>query len=192
MSDILNKGSYELFKEVTNKTDDDVILMMLNSTLFIHPDVVKLKPVMFPDAARESNEFHKGIKRAQKSTWEGREINIYDNQKARTAFGQYAKLRMGGKNRNVPKGLHVAHIWERVYDPSFFTAGWNICLMPDFLKIYTEKQSGTDVIAAYLRQAGFDIYFKSEIIDRPNNLEDPGLDIKSKFPNWIPSFTSNN
>lgn len=187
--DIINVSSFELFKNVTGKTTNEVILMMLNSTLFICPDKVKDIPVKFPDAARESNEHHKGVKRGNKSTWENREINIYDNNKARTAFGQYAGLRMGGKNRNVSKGLHVAHIWERVFDPCFFTAGWNICLMPDFLKIYTEKQAGTDEVAKCLRQAGYDIYFKSGVIEENQFVEDQKIDLKMRFPSWEPTFT---
>ena len=189
MKKILEKSSYELFKSITNKSDDDVILMLLSSTLFIHPEVVKLNPVMFPDAVRESNEYHSGVKRSNPSTWEGNKVNVYDNGKARTAFGQYTKLKMGGKDRNVPKGLHVAHIWERVFDPNFFTAGWNICLIPDFLKIYTEKQAGTEMIAKHLRQAGFDIYFKNINIELPTGICDQGIDLFEKFPNWKPRLS---
>ncbi|MBD64741.1 MAG: hypothetical protein CME62_06015 [Halobacteriovoraceae bacterium] len=191
MQDLLKLNSLELFKQVTGKSTDEVILMMLNSTLFIHPEVVRETPVKFPNAVRESNEYHAGVKRRQKSIWMGEEVSVHDNSKARLAFGQYANLVMKGKHRNVPIGLHVTHIWERVFDPEFFTAGWNICLMPDFLKIYTEKQSGTDYIARCLKQAGFDLYFKSGVVAPNEYVVDPGIDLKARFPDWKPVFTEN-
>ncbi len=119
---------------------------LLRHTYFISPDRIQQhfeechSTAWFPDCVRESKLHHEGKHKGETSVWEGREVKVWDNTKARLAFGKFTKLVMAGNKEDRIRGYHVAHIWERVYDPECFTAGWNLCLMPGFLKLFTEQQ----------------------------------------------------
>jgi hypothetical protein len=82
------------------------------------------------------------------------------------------------------RGYHVAHIWEHVYDPECFTAGWNLCLMPGFLKLFTEKQDRILRLHQIIQQAAFDLYFKNDAVGlpKPTFVTDPGIDLAADFP----------
>ena len=93
--------------------------------------------------------------------WEDRNVHVCDNTKARTAFASFSGLLMSGNKEGRTRGYHVAHVWERVYDPECFTAGWNLCLMPGFLKLFTERQDRIPLLHQVIQQAAFDLYFKN-------------------------------
>ena len=162
--DSLKLSSYELFKHILAKDDNEICRIILKSTYFLDPRLVKRSPVMHPDFVRESKEHHPGKKKGSNSEWEGRTVKVTDNTKARNAFEKYSGIRMGGKNRTIPKGWDVAHIWGRVYDPRFFTAGWNICLMPDFLRNFCEEQSGNVHLQPILQKVAFELYIQSDVV----------------------------
>jgi hypothetical protein len=75
-------------------------------------------------------------------------------------------------------------IWERVYDPDCFTAGWNLCLMPGFLKLFTEQQDRIPLLHQVIQQAAFNLYFQGEGIgiQTPPYVTAPGLDLSADFP----------
>jgi hypothetical protein len=139
---------------------------------------------VFPDCVRESREYHKGKQKGDQSVWEGRTVKVYDNTKARVAFASFSGLLMAGDKERRIRGYHVAHIWERVYDPECFTAGWNLCLMPGFLKLFTEQQDRIRLLHQIIQQAAFDLYFKNGAagLPTPTFVTDPGIDLAAKFP----------
>lgn len=84
-------------------------------------------------------------------------------------------------------GYHVAHIWEHVYDPDCFTAGWNLCLMPGFLKLFTEQQDRIALLHKTIQQTAYDLFFKENPIGlpTPSVVSDPGLDLRAEFPRLV-------
>jgi hypothetical protein len=91
---------------------------------------------------------------------------------------------MAGDKEGRIRGYHVAHVWERVYDPQCFTAGWNLCLMPGFLKLFTEQQDRIPLLHQVIQQTAFDLYFRSSALGLPipPYVTDPGLDLNARFP----------
>jgi hypothetical protein len=103
------------------------------------------------------------------------------------AFASFTGLVMAGDREGRIRGYHVAHLWERVYDPEYFTAGWNLCLMPGFLKLFTEQQDRIPLLYRAIQQAAFDLYFKGSAvgIPTPTFVVDPGLDLIAVFPGMV-------
>jgi len=114
-------------------------------------------------------------------------VQVCDNTKARLAFAAFSGLVMAGDRDGRIRGYHVAHIWERVYDPECFTAGWNMCLMPGFLKLFTEQQDRIELLHRVVQQAAFDLYFRTRSIGlpAPSFVTEQGLDLKMKFPGLV-------
>lgn len=172
--------------------DDEAELagFLLRHTYFISPARIRERykkkgsAAWFPDCVRASREHHKEKHRKDQSVWKGRSVKVCDNTKARRAFASFSGLLMAGDKKGRIRGYHVAHIWEHVYDPECFTAGWNLCLMPGFLKLFTEQQDPIPLLQQVIRQAAFDLYFKGSAIGLPTPLfvSDPKLDLKAKFP----------
>ena len=141
---------------------------LLRHTYFLSPDRIRERyhetdsAAWFPDCVRGSREHHKGKQRKELSAWEGRTVKVCDNTKARLAFASFSGLLMAGDKEGRIRGYHVAHIWERVFDPECFTAGWNLCLMPGFLKLFTEQQDRIALLHQVVQQAAFDLYFKGK------------------------------
>ena len=111
---------------------------------------------------------------------------VCDNTKARLAFGRYCGLKMGGVNRNLAIGWNVAHIWGRVYDPNFFTAGWNICLLPDFLRNFVEGQSQNSILSLLLQVAGWKVYEDVIPVDCKQTIETSILNYNLLPESWVP------
>jgi hypothetical protein len=163
---------------------------LLRHTYFIHPRRIRERreqtgsAAWFPNHVRMSNEYHPGARRKGRSSWEGREVVVCDNNQARRVFGAFTGLVMSGNQEGRIRGYHVAHIWERVYDPDCFTAGWNMCLMPGFLKLFTEQQDRIELLHQVVQQAAFDLYFKDGTIGLPTPVyvSNPGLDLIGEFP----------
>ena len=163
---------------------------LLCHTYFISPDRIRQRyektgsAAWFPGCVRESKQHHKGKHKNDPSVWKDRPVKVCDNTKARLAFAKFSDLVMAGDKQDRIRGYHVAHIWEQVYDPECFTAGWNLCLMPGFLKLFTEQQDRVELLHKVIQQAAFDLYFKSSDIGFPTpaDVADPGLDLNAKFP----------
>jgi hypothetical protein len=190
---ILKLSSYDLLKEITGKSDHDLLLALIKHTFFLAPEAVYKKPVMFPDYVRESKDVYPNKKKGTFADWHGRSVKVCDNNKARDAFGKYSGFKMGGSNRNMPKGWHVTHIWGMVYHPECFTAGWNMCLMPSFFRDLTEEQNSLDYVQKLIKQIAFDLYFKNnksfqQKFSFIEDLNNQGIDISKEFPNWSPNI----
>jgi hypothetical protein len=91
---------------------------------------------------------------------------------------------MAGDRVDRIRGYHVAHTWEHVFDPACFTAGWNLCLMPGFLKLFTEQQDRVELLHQVIQQAAFDLYFKdcSLALQPAEFVTTRGLDLNALFP----------
>jgi len=163
---------------------------LLRHTYFLSPDRIRERyqktgsAAWFPDCVRGSRQHHKGKQKKDQSVWEDRAVKVCDNTKARLAFASFSGLLMAGDKEGRIRGYHVAHIWERVYDPECFTAGWNLCLMPGFLKLFTEQQDRIFLLHQVIQQAAFDLYFKEGILGLPIPpfVTAPGIDLAARFP----------
>ena len=183
----------DILVELFDGSKDRLARFLLRHTYFISPErIAQLARkedsfACFPDCVRESREHHKGKRRKDVSIWNGREVKVCDNTTARLAFARFTKLVMAGDRESRIRGYHVAHIWERVYDPHCFTAGWNLCLMPGFLKLFTEQQDPIQELQVVIRQAAYDLYFRNETLGltAPPFVSDPGLDLPSRFSDLI-------
>ncbi len=162
----------------------ELATFLMRHTYFISPDRIRQRlndkggAVRYPNCVRTLNEHHKGKQRGSESVLSnGRIVTVRDNTKARLAFGSFSGLRMNGTHDDTVRGYHVAHIWGNVHDPEYFTAAWNICLMPGFLKLFTEKQDCIPGLQEVLQQAAFNLYFKDRAIglDLPAHVSDPKL-----------------
>lgn len=188
-ADILTKSSMEIFELVTGKSAEDITRSILKTSFFIDPAEVQRKIVQYPDFARKSNEHHPNKSKGDSSIWQGNVIKISDNTKARQAFGNYIGRKMGGKDRESAIGWEVAHIWGRVYDPEYFTAGWNMILLPGFLRILAEEQSKIPHLQKAIQYLAHNLYFSSKLITLPNHPpEKPG---ESEIPDWVKTFQPN-
>ena len=180
----------DILLELVGGREPALALFLLRHTYFLHPDRVRQRvqqtksAAWFPDCVRMSNQHHKSKHKGDASHWDGREVRVWDNTKARVAFASFSGLVMAGDKEGRIRGYHVAHVWERVYDPECFTAGWNLCLMPGFLKLFTEQQDRIELLHRVIQQAAFDLYFKAGAIGLPTPpfVTNQGLDLSAEFP----------
>ena len=144
---------------------------------FIHPDSVREKTPYFPERARFSRQNYPGAIKGQKAVWagDGREVVIDDNQHAQLAWGRYT-----GHGLARGTGYSIRHIWGHPWDPDAFTAGWNLCYMPFWAGMLTEQQNLHEELELAIRQASWDLYFRSNPVCRtPDFVKDPGFDLPS-------------
>jgi hypothetical protein len=189
------KAASDILLRLFGGSENRLALFLLQHAYFISPQRLlafceeKKGFVCFPNAVRGSREHHPGRQRKEASNWKDRPVTVCDNTKARVAFARFAKLVMAGDKNDRIRGYHVAHIWERVYDPEYFTAGWNLCLMPGFLKLFTEQQDRVELLQKVIQQAAFDLYFKNAAlgIAAPEYVVDPCYDLGAMFPGFTPN-----
>jgi hypothetical protein len=185
--DILKSPSYDLLKNLLNMNDDQFHLKILELTLFLDPDLIHKTAVWYPNCVRTSKKHHGNKRKGEISNWNNLPVKVCDNSTGRRVFEQYTGFRLNSKSRNIPSGINVAHIWGRVFDPDFFTAGWNLCLMPDFIRSFTEEQSGILEVQQILKQVSYDLYFRNGTLGQcPKGVNDQNLCLKTKFPQWKP------
>ena len=152
-----------------------VIQAAFAHSYFVHPDSVKAKTPYFPDRARFSRQNYPGATKGQKAVWsgDGREVVVDDNQHAQMAWARYT-----GRGLARGTGYSVRHIWGHPWDPDAFTAGWNLCYMPFWAGMLTEKQHPHADLELAVRQASWDLYFRNKrVCEPPDYVEDPGLDL---------------
>jgi hypothetical protein len=172
---LLSASPLRVFEWATGKTDTEVV---------IHPSVVRRTPVMLPDRVRESKAHHPGQTKGDESVWKGRQVKVCDNMTARVAFGRYIGRSMNGSNREVAVGWEVAHIWASVHDPDYFTAGWNMYLIPGFLRVLTEEQSQIPLFAKCLQRVAWNLFFKDPVAVPMTQPMRPSEDV----PDWLLTF----
>jgi hypothetical protein len=165
MSELLRTKGIDLFAAMLPGGRDDVTRAVLKTTHFVAPARIVAKPVVFPDCVHVSQAHHRDCRKGSRSRWQGsgienwRDVEVWDNTKARAAIQYYGRLALNGRSRRVEKGWEVAHIWGDKHDPEYFTAGWNMCLMPSFLRDLVEEQQGNLDLRDLLRQIAWDLYF---------------------------------
>lgn len=186
-ADLLSADLLSIFEWATGTTEDEVLHLVLNAAFFIEPDVVRQTPVQNPDLVRKSREWHPGKDRGQMSTWEGRPVRVCDNTHARLAFGKYIGRTMGGARRDVSIGWEVAHIWGRVYDPDYFTAGWNMILLPSFLRVLTEEQAQTPIFSRAIQAVAHRLFFAQDPVATPAVTPEPPD--PTGLPPWLATFS---
>ncbi len=187
---ILNIPTVEILKSLLGKDTEALCELFLRTTFFISPEKVWERSVIFPNCVRTSKEHHPGKSKGDKFEKNGIEYRVWDNKKARDAFSSYSKKKLNGSGRNVDKGWEVAHIWGRVYDPTCFTAGWNICLIPNFLRDLTEEQNDNHFFQNFIKQISYDYFFKPENskIKQYEFIKSPGINLKKYIGELEPHF----
>ena len=144
-------------------------------TYFVHPEAVRQKTPYFPNRARRSREHYPGLEKGQQAIWhgDGREVVLDDNQHAQMAWERYT-----GHGLSRGTGYSIRHIWGEPWDPDLFTAGWNLCYMPFWAGMLTERHHPHPELERSIRQASWDLYFRhNPVCDPPECIADPGLDL---------------
>ena len=144
---------------------------------FVNPNEVLAKTPYFPERARRSRKYYPNLEKGAQAIWsgDGREVLLDDNHHAQLAWERYTGHRLARGT-----GYSVRHIWGNPWNPDFFTAGWNLCYMPFWAGMLTERQHPHPELEQAIRQASWDLYFRDNPVYRPPNLvENPGLDLNS-------------
>ena len=140
---------------------------------FIHPDRVRGNTPLYPDRARLSRQHYPGLDRGAQAIWQGREVKLGDNAKAQQAWARYT-----GRRIERGSGYGVRHVWGHPWDPDAFTAGWNLCYMPFWAGMLTERQHPHPELEKAVRQAAWDLYFRADpVCNPPEFVTDPGVDL---------------
>ena len=140
---------------------------------FVLPDRVRQKTPYSPNRARYSREHYPELAKGDRATWQGREVKLDDNAAAQRAWEGYT-----GHPIERASGYGVRHIWGHPWDPDAFTAGWNLCYMPFWAGMLTERQHPHPELEGAVRQAAWDLYFRDDpVCAPPEFVADPGLDL---------------
>ncbi len=143
-------------------------------SFFIDPERVRQRTPYFGDRARKSREHYPKGDRGDMRQWKGVDVRLGDNGRAQMAWEKYT-----GRPIARGSGYGVRHIWGNPWDPFAFTAGWNLCYMPFWLGMITEKQHPHDQLQRAIQQASYDLYFRDEpVCQRPDYVIDPALDLR--------------
>ena len=140
---------------------------------FVHPDSVRQATPLYPDRARLSREHYPRLDRGDHAMWQGRQVRLGDNSKAQQAWTRYT-----GRQIERASGYGVRHVWGHPWDPDAFTAGWNLCYMPFWAGMLTERQHPHPELEKAVRQAAWDLYFRDDpVCDPLDFVADPGIDL---------------
>ena len=152
-----------------------IIQAAFEHSYFVHPDRVREKTPLYPDRARLSREHYPKRDRGDRGTWEGREVRLSDNSAAQRAWARYS-----GRPIERASGYGVRHVWGHPWDPDAFTAGWNLCYMPFWAGMLTERQHPHPELEIAIRQAAWDLYFRHDpVCAPPDFVTDPGIDLNA-------------
>ena len=144
-------------------------------SFFVDPSKVRAKTPFFPERARTSREHYPGKGRGDQAVWNGRVVTLSDNSYAQRAWKRYT-----GRRLERGSGYGIRHIWGHPWDPDAFTAGWNLCYMPFWAGMLTEKQLSSPLLEQAVRQASWDLFFRDNpVFSPPGFVEDPGVDLDS-------------
>ena len=142
-------------------------------SFFAHPDAVRRRTPWYPERARISREHYPGGNRGDMARWQGRSVTLGDN-----AYAQHAWANYSGRPIERRSGFGVRHIWGNPWNPDAFTAGWNLCYMPFWAGMLTEKQHPHPQLEAAIRQAAWNLYFRIDPVCEPLEfVDDPCIDL---------------
>ena len=150
-----------------------IIRAAFKHSYFAHPDRVRGNTPLYPDRARTSRKHYPKLDRGAPATWRGRRVRLGDNSKAQRAWEHYSGLPV-----QRGSGYGVRHVWGHPWDADAFTAGWNLCYMPFWAGMLTEKQHPHVELKQAVRQAVWDLYFRANpVCAPPDFVTDPGIDL---------------
>ena len=144
-------------------------------SFFVCPRAVGEQPVRFPDFARKSREHYPGKDQGDDAVWKGRKVKLELNGRAQMAWERYT-----GHSLIRGSGYSVRHIWGNPWNPDAFTAGWNLCYMPFWAGMLTEKQHPHEELLLAFQQASWNLYFGvNPVCPPPDFVKDSGMNLES-------------
>ena len=150
-----------------------IVKAAFEHSYFVHPDRVRKKTPFYPDRARLSRKYYPKLVRGDRATWKKREVRLGDNSRAQMAWARYS-----GRHLERASGYGVRHVWGHPWDPDAFTAGWNLCYMPFWAGMLTERQHPHPELEPAIRQAAWDLYFRhTPVCAPPDFVTNPGIDL---------------
>jgi len=154
--------------------EDHLIRAAFSHSYFVSPDKVREKTPFDRNRARYSRKHYPNKSKGETTVWSGddRKVTLDDNSCAQTAWKKYT----GHLQRK--SGYGVRHIWGHPWNPDAFTAGWNLCYMPFWAGMLTEKQHPLPKLEEAFRQASWNLYFsENPVCTIPDFVKDPGIDL---------------
>ena len=152
-----------------------ILRAAFDHSFFVDPTRVRARTPWFPDRVRFSRKFYPGKGRGDEAIWNGRTVVLGDN-----AYAQQAWQRYSGRPIYRGSGYSVRHIWGNPWNPDAFTAGWNLCYMPFWAGMLTEKQHPHPELQQAVRQASWDLFFRDNpVCTPPEFVSDPGINLAS-------------
>lgn len=165
----------QALEDYLQKGGTTILRAAFDHSFFVDPTRVRARTPWFPDRARFSRKFYPGKGRGDEATWNGRAVILGDN-----AYAQQAWQRYSGRSIYRGSGYGVRHIWGNPWNPDAFTAGWNLCYMPFWAGMLTEKQHPHPELQHAVRQASWDLFFRDNpLCTPPDFVADPGIDLAS-------------
>lgn len=150
-----------------------LVQAVFENTFFVHPESVRARSPYYPDYARKSRQHYPGLDTGAAAEWQSQPVRLDTNARAQLAWAKYS-----GRAIVRGSGYGVRHIWGHPWDPSAFTAGWNLAYMPFWAGMLTEDQHPHPVVQAAIKQAGWELFFRSDpVCDPPEFVEEPGVDL---------------
>ena len=116
-----------------------VLQAAFEHSYFADPDRVRQKTPLYPDRARFSREHYPNLKKGDRATWKGQDVKLDDNSAAQRAWAKYSRRPIARAS-----GYGVRHVWGHPWNPDAFTAGWNLCYMPFWAGMLTERRTLTE------------------------------------------------
>ena len=150
-----------------------VLQAAFEHSYFAHPDRVRGNTPLYPDRARRSRDHYPNLDKGALADWRGRQVKLDDNAKAQRAWASYS-----GHPIQRGSGYGVRHVWGHPWDPDAFTAGWNLCYMPFWAGMLTERQHPHPELERTIRQAAWDLFFRDDpVCIPPDFVTEPGIDL---------------
>ncbi len=163
----------DALEQLLQQGSSTIVRAAFQYSFFAHPDAVRRRTPWYPGRARTSREHYPGGNRGDTARWQDRSVTLGDN-----AYAQHAWANYTGRPIERRSGFGVRHIWGNPWDPGAFTAGWNLCYMPFWAGMLTEKQHPHPQLEAAVRQAAWNLYFRVDpVCEPPEFVNDPGIDL---------------
>lgn len=157
-------------------TDGGISLVhaVFENSFFIDPAIVRTRTPYFPGHARRSNQHYGKLQVGERALWQGSPVRLDSNHRAQMAWERYT-----GRALSRRSGFGLRHIWGHPWDPSAFTAGWNLSYMPHWAGMLTESQHPHTPIEEAIRQASWDLFFRDDpVCETPPFVREPGLKLE--------------
>ena len=151
-----------------------LVQAMFEHSFFVDPEAVRERSPWFPSFARKSRQHYPALEKGAAAEWLGQPVKLDDNSRAQQAWSKYT-----GRPINRGSGYSVRHIWGNPWDPTAFTAGWNLRYMPFWAGMLTEDQHPHQLVRAAVMQAGWELFFGGEapVCEPPVFITNPGFDL---------------